>query len=318
MPDPPAPRAQVGGGFPTFTRIAVFVATPWELQAVVKAGHVVQRMRLAGYRAVVLREGPVSWTVVQTGVGPVRAHQAAMAALRDLRVEAVLSTGVAASLRRASVGSVVIGTGVMSLDAGRDNAAQPERESTVPTGRGLTANLTPASDTPMWSCDTNWSGWLSEQGRRFAAQDTSARETVCLEGPFLSAAQIIGLASEKQALAGHYADAVGLDMESAALAQVAARWRLPFGVARTVSDSVDDSMPMDFNPFLEPRERLGAMAREAALCVVSPERWRALLRFSRQSRHAGAQLTAFLRQVFRAAAAADPSKGSSGPRRVAS
>jgi adenosylhomocysteine nucleosidase len=88
---------------------------------------------------------------------------------------------------------------------------------------------------------------------------------------------------------------IGLDMESAALGQVAAERGLSFTIVRTVSDLVDESLPLDFNLFLRP----SGWAKGVAACLAHPSSLIGLNRLRVQSRIAGQQLTA----LFRACAA---------------
>jgi adenosylhomocysteine nucleosidase len=62
----------------------------------------------------------------------------------------------------------------------------------------------------------------------------------------ITVANVVWRASEKQALA-IASGAIGVDMESAAIARVAAIGKVPFLAVRTVSDKVGDDLPLDFN-----------------------------------------------------------------------
>jgi adenosylhomocysteine nucleosidase len=70
-------------------------------------------------------------------------------------------------------------------------------------------------------------------------------------GSVVSLSRVVCRASEKQTI-GQLTGAVALDMESAALAMVAKKREVPFLVVRTVSDLVDQDLPLDFNLFLRP------------------------------------------------------------------
>ena len=85
--------------------------------------------------------------------------------------------------------------------------------------------------------------------------------------------------------------AIGLDMESAALGLAASERQILFGIVRTVSDLVDEDLPLDFNLFLRP----SGWAKGVAACLAHPTSLIGLNRLRRQSRSAGAQLTAIYR-----------------------
>jgi adenosylhomocysteine nucleosidase len=104
----------------------------------------------------------------------------------------------------------------------------------------------------------------------------------------LSVGRIVCRASEKKQLA-RSSGAVGLDMESAALAREARKARVPFVVVRTVSDLADEDLPLDFNLFLRPAGWLAGIGS----VLVAPSRLAGLSRLRRQSRLAAANLTRF-------------------------
>ena len=59
------------------------------------------------------------------------------------------------------------------------------------------------------------------------------------------------LAAESQALRGQLPDALAVEMEGAAVAQVCSDFARPFAVVRTISDRADDSAHVDFATFIE-------------------------------------------------------------------
>ena len=60
-------------------------------------------------------------------------------------------------------------------------------------------------------------------------------------------------------------DALAVDMETAAVAQVCHDYGVPFGAVRTVSDRADDAATVDFQQFLEQiaRHYSGRIIRKA-------------------------------------------------------
>jgi adenosylhomocysteine nucleosidase len=114
-------------------------------------------------------------------------------------------------------------------------------------------------------------GWLdalpSDLGRR---------------GTLVSAARVAAGAAEKQGLgARHGPEARAVDLETAALARVAAEHGLPYLVLRAISDTADETMA----PFLQGCFRAdGSMSRLRALLAanVRPDRWRLLAAIRRR------------------------------------
>jgi adenosylhomocysteine nucleosidase len=110
-------------------------------------------------------------------------------------------------------------------------------------------------------------------------------------GRFVSADRIVGSASEKHRFAGS-TGAIGLDMESAALANEARYAHVPFVIVRAASDLLDEDLPLDFNLFLRPT----GWVKGIALVLTSPTSLRGLGRLRRQSLVAAENLTAFFRR----------------------
>ncbi|HKV24785.1 MAG TPA: hypothetical protein VJN93_09370 [Candidatus Acidoferrum sp.] len=106
----------------------------------------------------------------------------------------------------------------------------------------------------------------------------------------LTAERIIATANEKELLA---AKGSIVDMESAQILAVANECQVPCVVVRTVSDSSDEDLPLDFGRVLDTRGnlRIGGLIREVGL---SPYRIPLLIQFGRQSRAAAKSLADFL------------------------
>jgi adenosylhomocysteine nucleosidase len=104
-------------------------------------------------------------------------------------------------------------------------------------------------------------------------------------------------------------EAVAVDMESAAIASVAARARVPFVVLRVVVDGLDDSLPPGAENWIDARgNRRVAAALQAA---VDARQWRSLLMLAKRYRLASATLDRLARalaarRLFAAGAVALP------------
>ena len=106
-------------------------------------------------------------------------------------------------------------------------------------------------------------------------------------GSIVSLSTVVCRASEKQMI-GRLTGAVALDMESAALAMVAKDREVPFVVFRTVSDLVDEDLPLDFNLFLRPLTWMNGIVS----LMSRPSSLIGLNRLRRQSQLAAERLTA--------------------------
>lgn len=129
-------------------------------------------------------------------------------------------------------------------------------------------------------------------------------------GRFVSTEYVITSAAEKHRFA-QATSAIGLDMESAALAAEAWCAQVPFVVVRAVSDLVDEDLPLDFNLFLRPTGWMKGVATIVGRLSSITE----LCRLHRQSRVAAQTLTMFFRRYTAEMLAADTGVNSSMDRR---
>lgn len=201
--------------------------------------------------------------VIQTGVGPQRAHAAARDVLSQQVFALAISSGFACALAPAAIGDILIGTKAAAI---RDGGPLDYLE--VEGGERQ-----------------RWCTMLS-------GSEALARATF---GCFISADRIVYRAAEKIALAER-TRATGLDMESAALAGEAKAAQVPFLIVRSVSDLLTEELPLDFNLFLRPTgwvKGIGAL-------LAHPSSLLGLNRLRRQSAVAAAALTNSLRIVVNA------------------
>jgi adenosylhomocysteine nucleosidase len=85
----------------------------------------------------------------------------------------------------------------------------------------------------------------------------AARQTLAVsggqqvhEGLIVSGDRFVSSATEAQALQAELPDALAVEMEGAAIAQVCLDFGLPFGVVRSISDRADDTAHVDFARFV--------------------------------------------------------------------
>ena len=111
-------------------------------------------------------------------------------------------------------------------------------------------------------------------------------------GDLCSIDRVVVTAREKRELREN-TGARAVDMESAAIAQKAAGWGLPFQAVRAVSDTADDDLPLDFNLFRDAEGRF-SRSRIALAAVGRPfTAVPALLRLDRNCRRAAESLGNF-------------------------
>ena len=236
--------------------IAIFVATRWELQAVQRAIATDRVTTIAGVRCQIGHQGQRAYWLIQTGVGPAAASAVAEQVLKAQPMSLVLSTGFACALIPAQVGDLIVGTAVSSV---------PSDEMGT-TGHGSIL------------CDE-----AVRSGLLAVAEGAGMAVRV---GTIVSGPTVVWQAEGKRRLR-RLTDATGLDMESAALASVARERGVPMAIVRTVSDLVDEDLPLDFNLFLRPT---GWMKGIWAL-IRHPTGFVGLNRLRTQSRVAADRLT---------------------------
>jgi len=197
--------------------------------------------------------------LMQTGMGPQKAHQIATRLLQDDKWDLVVSTGFAGALQDLPIGTLVIG------DEWLDDPLE------VSAGK-------PAV------CDSKWVARLVEVSR--ASLPFSV-------GRFVSVSCVLTQSEQKQKMAS-LTGATAVDMESGSIARVAKEFGVPFVIIRTISDGWREDLPLDFNNF----QTLAGWLKGLCQCLISPKAWKGLFRLYRQSRVAGAQLTKFFKLFF--------------------
>ncbi|MDH5640799.1 MAG: hypothetical protein OEY28_05860, partial [Nitrospira sp.] len=211
-----------------------------------------------GLSVLVYAGGGREYWLVQTGVGPEKARRAAARLFAHQSFSLAVSTGFACALMTTEIGALLVGRDVVA-SAGQDSDVSLPVE--VPGNeREVMLQLAEGAGQPVHI------------------------------GRFVSTDRIIPSAAEKRRFASATA-AVGLDMESAALATEAQRARVPFVIVRTVSDLLDEDLPLDFNLFLRPTGWLKGLAA----LIGNPSSVAGLCRLRRQSRAAAQNLTLFFR-----------------------
>ena len=129
--------------------------------------------------------------------------------------------------------------------------------------------------------------------RQRACQTAQSTENAVLSGRLVTVRNIVWLARDKQAIGRAFA-ANSLDMESAAIGTMAARRGIPFFVVRSVSDRVDEDLPLDLNLFC----RTGTFVQGVLAVATTPRIWPAFNRLRRQKNVASARLTQFFESFF--------------------
>jgi adenosylhomocysteine nucleosidase len=236
--------------------VAIFAASRWEVRAVHRAFPTAQVTTIAGLRCIVGQAAGQTYWLIRTGIGPDVAGRIAKTVMDAQPLGWAWSTGFACALGSARVGDVIVGTDVTAV---RQNGNWTMEPDSIPCDDALRSRCL------------------------LAARQAGLPVTV---GRVVSASMVVGSATDKQRLS-RLSGAAALDMESAALGSAALSRGVPFGVVRTVSDVLDEDLPIDFNLFLRP----GGWLRGAQTLLASPAAFAGLNRLRKQSRVAANRLT---------------------------
>ncbi|GAK50801.1 5'-methylthioadenosine/S-adenosylhomocysteine nucleosidase [Candidatus Moduliflexus flocculans] len=182
-------------------------------------------------------------SLVLCGIGKVHAAAAAQLTVSELKPDAVFSCGSAGSLDdRLDIGDVVVGASTLQHDYG---FVTPD--AFIPFGLHLQRQ-----------------GQAREYMRRFPADasllsvanaiqhDAPPSSPRVVIGTILTGDQVIFSAEKRQALRQEF-DALAVEMESAAIAQVCALYDIPFLSIRGISDHASEAIPLDTSR-LDPNE----------------------------------------------------------------
>jgi adenosylhomocysteine nucleosidase len=162
--------------------------------------------------------------VIVGGVGKVAAAMAAQFACDVFRPRCVVAVGLSGALEDgARPGQVVIASGAVQHDM---------------DGRPLTTarGVIPGLDLAVIAADSSVAEKLLRAARLESTHATS--------GLVLTGDQIVTSRKVRDQLAQDFPDAVCIDMETAAVAQVALQNRVPWSALRVTSDSADESFDL--------------------------------------------------------------------------
>ncbi len=170
--------------------------------------------------------------VVRCGIGKVNAAMCTQILADRFKVDRVINTGVAGSLK-----SVInIGDIVLSVDA-----LQHDMDA---TGFGYEPGVIPRMETSIFKADDQ----LVELAEHVCRQENP--EIQVFKGRIVSGDQFVSDQDTKTRILRQF-DGYCTEMEGAAIAQAAWLNKIPFVIVRAISDKVDGSAEMDYAEFEE-------------------------------------------------------------------
>ncbi len=197
---------------------------------------------------------------VLSRIGKVAAATTATALIERFGVDAIVFTGVAGGLADGvQVGDVVLANAFLQHDMDA-SPLFPRHE--VPlygahqfaTDPALTARLLAAATQVV----ADPAGTLGAAvAREFALTQPRVHEGLVISGD-----RFVATSAESHALCQRLPDALAVEMEGAAVAQVCHDYGVPLAALRTISDRADDSAHVDFTRFID------AVASRYSVCVL--------------------------------------------------
>ncbi len=240
--------------------LAIVSAMPEELAALDAALHTTRTEVLAGRSLRFGRLADEEVVLTLCGIGKVAAATTTALLLDRFNVRALLFTGVAGGLAPGvNVGDVVVGRHFLQHDM--DASPLFPRWEVPLTGRS------------HFAADAAWAERLAGATARVLAAPHAGLAALGISAPRLhqglivSGDRFVSSASECAALRADLPEALAVEMEGAAIAQVCADFARPFAVLRTISDRADDQAHVDFPRFL--REVAAQYSRDIVLAALA-------------------------------------------------
>lgn len=169
--------------------------------------------------------------VVLSRIGKVAAATTATTLIERFQVGRIVFTGVAGGLAPGvQVGDVVVADGFLQHDLDA-SPIFPKYE-------------VPLYGTSRFATDAALSDQLAQAARLALPQAPLHR------GLVVSGDRFVSTTAESQALQAALPDALAVEMEGAAIAQVCHDYGVPFAAVRTISDRADDDAHVDFLQFV--------------------------------------------------------------------
>ncbi len=228
--------------------IGIMSAMHEELAAVLAAMPDEQRVHVAGRDFWMGHWQGHAVVAVLSRIGKVAAATTATVLIERFKVDALVFTGAAGGLTAdAQVGDVVVASGFVQHDMDA-SPLFPKHE--VPLYGRSRFDTDMALSQALGAAATRV---LSDPAQHLGAQaiaDFHLHAPRVHQGLIASGDRFVSTTTESLALRRSLPDALAVEMEGAAVAQVCLDYGLPFAAVRTISDRADDDAHLDFNRFI--------------------------------------------------------------------
>ncbi|NML17642.1 5'-methylthioadenosine/adenosylhomocysteine nucleosidase [Azohydromonas caseinilytica] len=234
-------------------RLAIVSAMESELRGLLASLPQAECVRRAGREFWVGSLGGHEVVLVRSLIGKVAAATTAAVLLEHFGVESLLFTGVAGGLGAdVRIGDIVVAGDLLQHDMDASPIFPRFEVPLYGTDRftadaALSARLHAACEEVLTAIEAG----RCEELSRAQLEDCGVRHAPRVHrGLILSGDRFVSSAAEARALQADHPAALAVEMEGAALAQVAHDFGVPCAVMRTISDRADDSAHVDFNRFI--------------------------------------------------------------------
>jgi adenosylhomocysteine nucleosidase len=229
--------------------IGIMSAMHEELAAVLQALPNERRVQVAGrdFWQGLWHGRPV--VVVLSRIGKVAAATTATALIERFGVGQIVFTGVAGGLGAdVQVGDVVLARSLVQHDM--DASPLFPRHEVPLYGRSRFETDAPLSASLQRAVQAVLADLQQHVGHE-AVREFSLESVRLHQGLIASGDRFVATAAESRSLVNALPEALAVEMEGAAVAQVCADYGVPFAALRTISDRADDDAHADFNRFIQ-------------------------------------------------------------------
>jgi len=209
-------------------------------------------------------------TLVQGGIGRNNAIKAASCLLESTNVDLLISAGVAGGIRHGlKVGDLVVAERVGYSGQSDFDGEELQLESD-------------------FAC--------KEEVVQLARQFSNDPESKMHFGNLLTVDKVINQASTKKRI-GEQNSFLAVEMESAAVAEVAMEKGVEFAAIRSISDDIDDDLQLDYDNVIsdEGKVKVGSIALSV---LKNPQKLALLSRLNKQTRSASKSLANFMTKLI--------------------
>ena len=250
--------------------IALMCALQQEIRPIMEHLHVSKKFNIEGILFYQADLDGLLVTLVQCGIGRNNAIKATNYLLKSLKINLLISSGIAGGMRQGiSVGDLIMAENVSYSKQSDFENGELQLESDFPCKKEVV---------------------------QLAKQLSSDLELKSHCGNILTVDKVISQAKTKRKI-GEQNSFLAVDMESAAIAEVACEKGVEFAAIRSISDDIEDDLEIDYDGIISSEGKV--RVSNLALKVMKDPRQLAILRrLNRQTKTAAKRLSSFMLQFI--------------------